>query len=51
MNSFEGKYIQIASKYLDDKMKKLNVRSKGGFALEDKKESTLHRIVTGIFKS
>jgi hypothetical protein len=51
MNNFEGKYIKIASKYLDDKMKALNVKGKGVSQLEEKKESTFGRIISGMFKS
>ena len=50
MNNFEAKYMKIATAYLNDKLKQLNVKSKDTYQLEDKKESTLHRIVTGIFK-
>jgi len=51
MNSFEAKYMKIASKYLDEKLKLLNVKPKNVYKLDDKKESTIQRIVSGIFNS
>ena len=51
MNNFEAKYIKISSKYLDDKMKLLAIKPRDVHIVEDKKESALHRIMTGIFKS
>jgi len=50
MNNFEAKYMKISSAYLSDKIKQLNVKQKDAYPLEDKKESTIHRIMTGIFK-
>lgn len=50
MNNFEAKYMKIASAYISDKIKQLNVKPRETFVLEDKKESAIHRIVTGIFK-
>ena len=50
MNNFEAKYMKISSAYLSDKIKQLSVKPKDAYVLEDKKESTIHRIVTGIFK-
>jgi len=50
MNNFEAKYMKISSAYLSDKIKQLNVKPKDAYLLEDKKESAIHRIVTGIFK-
>ena len=51
MNNFEAKYIKIASAYLDEKLKILAVNPKRDRKKEEKKESTIHRIMTGIFKS
>jgi hypothetical protein len=51
MNNFEAKYLKIASKYLDEKIKILEIKPKNVSIIEDKKESTLHKIMTGIFKS
>jgi hypothetical protein len=51
MNNFESKYIKIASKYLDDKMKSLNVKAKSSIAQESKKGSRFHKIVSAVFKS
>jgi hypothetical protein len=51
MNNFEAKYIKMASAYLDEKLQTLEVKKEQKLKLEDKKESTLHRIMTGIFKS
>lgn len=50
MNNFEAKYMKISSAYLSDKIRQLNIKPKDSFILEDKKESAIHRIVTGIFK-
>jgi len=50
MNNFEAKYMKISSAYLSDKLKQLDIKHKDSYVLEDKKESTIHRIVTGIFK-
>lgn len=50
MNNFEPKYLKIASKYLDDKMKSANVNNKNHYKLEDKKSSTLQRVVSALFK-
>jgi molybdopterin-biosynthesis enzyme MoeA-like protein len=50
MNNFEAKYMKISSAYLSDKLKQLGIKNKWTNVVEDKKESTIHRIVTGIFK-
>ena len=50
MNNFEARYMKISSAYLSDKLKQLGVKQKDSYVLEDKKESTIHRIVTSIFK-
>ncbi|MEA2072751.1 MAG: hypothetical protein U9O86_04140 [Campylobacterota bacterium] len=50
MNNFEAKYMKIASSYLSDKIKELNVKPSATFILEEKKKSAIHKIVTGIFK-
>jgi len=42
--------MKISSAYLSDKLKQLGIKCKDTYILEDKKESTIHRIVTGIFK-
>ena len=49
MNSFDAKYLKIASAYLDTKIKELHV-GKRGIKIEDKKESRLQRFITSIFR-
>ncbi len=51
MNNFEAKYIKIASAYLDEKLKAVAVKTKEIKEKENKRESAIHRIMTGIFKS
>jgi len=50
MNNFEAKYMKIASAYLSDKIKQLNIKPKDSHTLVDKKESAIHRLMSGIFK-
>jgi len=50
MNNFEARYMKISSAYLSDKLKELGIKEKDSSLLKDKKESTIHKIVTSLFK-
>ena len=50
MNNFEAKYIQIASKYLSEKLEQLHVQSKTSTTKEAPPESTIQKIVSSLFK-
>ena len=51
MSNFEAKYLKLSAEYLDEKLKKLDTKTKSAYILEDKKESTFNKIFTSIFKS
>jgi hypothetical protein len=51
MNNFEAKYIKLSAEYLEEKLKKLDTKVKSAYILEDKKESTLHKLFNSLFKS
>jgi hypothetical protein len=51
MNSFEAKYIKLSAEYLQDKLDKLNTKTRAVYKIEDKKESKLSHIISSLFKS
>ena len=51
MNDFKAKYLQISSKYLDDKLNTVKVKEKGIYKLEDPKKSSIKKFVNSIFHS
>jgi len=50
MNNFEAKYIQIASKYLSEKLEQLHIQDKKPKKEEAHTESTIQKIVSSLFK-
>ena len=50
MNSFEAKYMQIASKYLGEKLEQLHIEQKNETKKERGKKSTIQKLVSSIFK-
>jgi len=51
MNNFEAKYMKLSGEYLQDKLDKLNTKTKAAYKVEDKKESKLTHLISSLFKS
>ena len=51
MNNFEPKEIKVASKYLKEKLKLFKNHKENVYKIEDKKSTSMEKILNMIFKS